>query len=105
MLFKAAGALIEDQNRVAVMRVDAERRAGRMLLDREKALTQHARRFNGSTTSNGQPPPTYADLAARAGVTEAAFKGRAHRGQLIAKIPEAAYAREVETLRGKLRLI
>jgi site-specific DNA-methyltransferase (adenine-specific) len=98
--FKIGGALIQDQNRVARMKVDAERKAGELLEAMPKAGAGRPakNRCHVDTNLNGNGKATYADMAEQIGVTKAAFQNLANRSQLIATVPAADYEMHLEAL-------
>jgi hypothetical protein len=104
---KLAGALVKDQNRVARMKVDAERKAGELLAASPKATPGRLpkNRTHGESDFNGGGPRTYAEMAAEIGWTPKQFKNAALRSQLIHAVPPKDYAREMAALETKGRLI
>jgi hypothetical protein len=68
-LLRLAGRLVHDQNAVAVMKVDAERKAGELLLGAEKHPGA-ATRCHDETAL----PPTYRQMAAELGRSLSQFK-------------------------------
>jgi site-specific DNA-methyltransferase (adenine-specific) len=107
-LFKIGGALLDDQNRIAAMKVDAERKAGQMLAATPKVDGGEARRrarLHDPTELNGNGVQTYADIARQNGKTPSQFKHAAARSQLIAAVPAEVYEQEKQHLIKSNRLV
>jgi site-specific DNA-methyltransferase (adenine-specific) len=93
--FKIAGALIDDLNRIATMKIDAEHKGGKMLSSNKRKQGQ---RCHDDIFKNGALPPSYAEMATQLGLTSQQFKSIAARTQLIAAIPEDVYEHEKRRL-------
>ncbi len=85
LYMKQAGESLEMQNDVAEIKLRAERRAGEILRDMEKADGGDAQRtrFQAGTES----PPTYAEMGLS--------KTQAHRWQAIAAMPEERFEEHI----------
>jgi len=105
---KIAGLLIKDQNVIARMKLDAERKAGAFLDAMPKAHGGDAmRRPRGydAPELKGNGKTTYAEMAAQMGVSKAALTRKAKNAQLIWSVPDARYLQENDALEAKARLI
>jgi adenine-specific DNA-methyltransferase len=108
-IFKIGGALIKDQNRIACMKLDAERKAGELLDKWPKAVgggnPYQKHRGHHGPSANGHSIMTYGDMAAQIGISKDAFKHAAKRTQLISAIPPKVYKQEKQSLDEKNVLI
>jgi DNA methylase len=104
---KLGGGLIDDQNRIAIIKLDAEYKAGKLLAKMAKAdggIRWQSRRHRAcEITGNGKT--TYAAMAAQVGITKTAFTTTAGRTQLIATLPSGRYANEKAKLLAERTLI
>lgn len=99
LYMKQAGESLEMQNDVAEIKLRAERRAGEILRDMEKARGAQGQ-FAGRDSSGGfivQPPetdpPTYAEMGLN--------KTQAHRWQTIANMPEEAFEEHITRVKAR----
>jgi len=96
-VFKIGGASIDDQNRIASMKLDVERKAGEKLATGDRAgvgRPAKKKKPHDGAILNGNGKPTYRDLAAQLGVTVKAVKHTAERVQLIFIVPDPKYHAE-----------